>query len=155
MTYEEMREKWKLPVGVGRVGDGWAGLIDEALCALSEAGLPIPEAVSCVKEKLAGLRIYLHTEFVMQEPVMRILHDVEVRSYSVCETCGEHGSIRTGNWLKVLCEIHGYGRESFSRPCIYRNCEHPAVLPGLTCEKHRNATLEEVIAMLGEHDETK
>ena len=90
-----------------------------------------------------------------QEPVMRILHDVEVRSYSVCETCGEHGSIRTGNWLKVLCESHGYGRESFSRPCIYRNCEHPAVLPGLTCEKHRNATLEEVIAMLGEHDETK
>lgn len=90
------------------VGPGWASLIDEAFDKLEELGKPT--IIVQVKEKYAGLRIYISGyELDSEHPVSqfeRFLQDIERRSLQTCEQCGEPGEIRGTNTLYTACDLH-------------------------------------------------
>ncbi len=57
-----------------------------------------------IKEKFGGLRIgcSVHNPFII-----KLIQDVENKSYITCEVCGNIGEIRTDlNWIRTLCTKH-------------------------------------------------
>lgn len=92
-------------------GNGWAGLIDEILTELRTA---CPNArIVQVKEKLGGLRIYLENK--LDEEAKVILRRAELKSFTVCETCGAPGELRrTCGHVGVRCDQHWERRSGTS-----------------------------------------
>ena len=90
------------------VGPGWHGLIDEVFDKLESLGKPT--IIVQVKEKYAGLRIYTGAyESDEEHPVNifeRFLHDIEYRSFCICETCGKPGAVRGRSWYYTSCDEH-------------------------------------------------
>lgn len=84
-------------------GDGWASLIDEVL---SELQTKCPGArIVQVKEKLGGLRVYLENK--LDEDAKEVLHRAEAKSFTLCETCGAPGELRSlRGCLGVRCSHH-------------------------------------------------
>jgi hypothetical protein len=83
------------------VGNGWHGLVDETYDLLE----PHEIEVTQVKEKFGQLRIYtgIMTKEVSDELDPKIW-EIESRSMSVCECCGQPAEQRTkGGWLKSIC----------------------------------------------------
>lgn len=62
--------------------------------------VPYPCAVQ-VKEKFAGLRIYMT---YYNKELENIISEAEKRSYTICERCGADGEVREGGWIKTLCD---------------------------------------------------
>jgi hypothetical protein len=91
-------------------GSGWFDLI-YALSAKIEninRDLDTPCCAAQVKEKFGGLRFYVdHATPEIRE----LITEAEKKSYELCETCGEEGVMRTGPWLRVLCDKHSKGRK--------------------------------------------
>ena len=83
-------------------GDGWYNLIDSACKELMEAGPPTPIAVG-VKEKFGILRFDIEGGTEQHRKIIQHYQDL---SKTVCEVCGEPGTLRTGGWLKTLCDKH-------------------------------------------------
>jgi hypothetical protein len=56
-----------------------------------------------VKEKFGGLRFYFMSgdEFVQGAVAL-----AERMSYTICEECGEPGKLRSGGWMRTLCDRH-------------------------------------------------
>jgi hypothetical protein len=80
------------------VGPGWAKLLDEVYDRLEK----FPDSyISQIKEKWGRLRIYV---FGVDEATLDFIDDIEERSGMVCEKCGKVGKLRTGGWLKTLCD---------------------------------------------------
>jgi hypothetical protein len=74
--------------------DGWTPLIDDVLNAAEKIMATHPHAsfrVDQIKEKLGGLRIYVHQEGLPEE-VSAQLSEISLaacqRSFKVCEICG-------------------------------------------------------------------
>jgi len=102
------------------VGDGWFDIIDD-LCQTIQTYLEIekPEwlnpdneykfEVVQVKEKFGTLRFYptFGDDFIF---AVELLY--EQCSGTICEMCGEPGSIRRGGWIQTLCDEHSEGREA-------------------------------------------
>lgn len=84
-------------------GDGWVGLIDEML---SELQTKCPGArIVQAKEKLGGLRVYLENK--LDEEAKEILRRAEAKSFTLCETCGAPGELRSlKGCLGVCCSHH-------------------------------------------------
>jgi hypothetical protein len=95
-------------------GDGWLQLIDDTLSEViawyeknhpneldDDEGFVILQ----VKEKYAGLRIYIGSSY---RPVFDMLSEAEKKSYTICEICGEPGRERYDGkyWYKTLCDSH-------------------------------------------------
>lgn len=104
-TYRE----WKGPIiESGWVGEGWNELLKNLIDELLQLGWD--KRINSIKEKFGGLRFY-----VQNPPVNG--HDVidryEKLSYRICEKCGSAGVLRTGKWLKTLCDEHADGAEPF------------------------------------------
>jgi hypothetical protein len=93
------------------VGEGWSGLIDAIFNKRDE--LNINTKIVQVKEKWGGLRVYTgafyddaaHNEFD------KFLIEMEKQSFTICETCGNPGKLRSGGWYRTLCDEHANGRE--------------------------------------------
>ena len=93
------------------VGEGWSGLIDAIFNKRDELNLDVK--IVQVKEKWGGLRVYtgafyddaVHTEFD------KFLIEMEKQSFTICETCGKPGKLRSGGWYRTVCDEHANGRE--------------------------------------------
>jgi len=83
------------------VGKGWASLIDEIFDKLDS--MEHPPAVVQVKEKYAGLRVYLD---VYVEEVEQVIIEAEKKSFKICETCGNPGKVRGKRWWYTSCDEH-------------------------------------------------
>ena len=82
---------------------GWLNLIDELSKEITEL---YPYVVYIqVKEKFGLLRVYCST---YPDGLREILHKYEIRSGTICETCGELGERFTSDtgWINTCCEIH-------------------------------------------------
>lgn len=96
-------------------GDGWHGLINE-LCSKLVALHPNIRADQ-VKEKYGTLRFYIGSEGKVPPSIMDRAYDLEdeyeKKSALICENCGNAGIIRSGGWVRTLCDLHaaegGYG----------------------------------------------
>lgn len=90
----------QIPDHVEDVGPGWA----EILIDLHEQLVKIaPDYdVGQVKEKFGGLRVYLDSGW--SESVEALIDAAEFRASATCEACGRPGRMRTGSWLKTLCD---------------------------------------------------
>ena len=89
------------------VNDGWFELIwklCEDLDEMKKHLVIIPEdpfQVLQVKEKFGGLRFYTNgCSGDMFQRILKAEHD----SFSICENCGKAGELRTGGWVKTLCD---------------------------------------------------
>jgi len=91
------------------VGQGWSGLIDEIFDLKESLNLSNVRIVQ-VKEKYAGLRVYIDLYSSDEnDPVYKFekfLHDTELRSFKICETCGKPGAVRGHGWYYTSCDEH-------------------------------------------------
>jgi hypothetical protein len=82
------------------VGPGWAKLLDEVYDRLEK----FPDSyISQIKEKWGRLRIYV---FGVDEATLDFIDDIEERSGTICEVCGEPGELRDGGWIVCRCDKH-------------------------------------------------
>lgn len=88
-------------------GPGWFELIHQLSANLERMILAMPENERAeykafqVKEKWGTLR------FNMCESTKEMDHTIseaEVASEHICQECGEGGELRSGPWIKVLCD---------------------------------------------------
>lgn len=83
-------------------GPGWFDILDQLWKDLSEIeGVVLAQ----VKEKFAGLRVYL--EPLNEEgydKAQRLINEAEGKSFETCETCGEAGERRGGGWIFTSCD---------------------------------------------------
>lgn len=103
--------------------DGWYQILD-SLCGniqsyidwknrSAEAGYkdfkPVPQVVAVqVKEKFGGLRFYYEGG---DEHISGMVRMAESWASVTCETCGAPGTMRTGGWIKTLCDAHEVERQ--------------------------------------------
>lgn len=92
---------------------GWFDIIDKCLSDLLkisyETGLDIQ--VVQIKEKFGGLRVYYDLEDSennedIYKQINTAIDAAEDESYTVCEVCGEQGSLQRKGWWKTLCIMH-------------------------------------------------
>ncbi len=86
--------------------DGWYWLIDN-LCKTIQDYIDQNKKVSQitigqVKEKFGGLRFY--TNGYNDDRIPGMIWFAESLSYSICETCGQPGKLRTGHWYATRCD---------------------------------------------------
>ena len=82
------------------VGPGWGKLLDEVYDRLEK----FPDAyVAEVKEKWGTLRIYVYG---VDEDTLEFIDEIEERSGTICEVCGEPGKLRDGGWIVCRCDKH-------------------------------------------------
>jgi hypothetical protein len=79
-------------------GDGWFQLIYDLSEKLTKLNQGIEAAQ--VKEKFGGLRFYINSG---NDNAYDLINEAEMKSYSVCERCGELGISRWLNWQYTLC----------------------------------------------------
>lgn len=93
------------------VSPGWWPLLAEAHRRLSAVypGYTIGQ----VKEKWGGLRIYVDAgqDVAPWAQISDIVNDLEDRSFTTCELCGQPGVRRGGGWIKTLCDDDAGGAE--------------------------------------------
>ncbi len=105
------------------IGDGWFQVVD-SLCGniqsyidwknrSAEAGYkdfkPVPQVVATqVKEKFGGLRFYYDGG---DEQITGMVRMAESWASHTCETCGKPGQMRTGGWIRTLCDEHEEERQ--------------------------------------------
>src|SRR5258708_5433855 len=107
---EALREKGAV-WGVS-IGDGWMPIGIELDQALTEI---YPDyKLAQIKEKFGTMRYYIHgvpKELGVFEELHRLIREAEIKSSTICESCGAPGVLRGGGWLKTLCDEHAEGRE--------------------------------------------
>ena len=120
LTYEDMAEDYPLVFQNGRprcgidVGQGWETLLRELLQAMEDL-LPSKHdfKVVQVKEKFGGLRFYIFSQTLPEDPLKKIcklIDFTEGLSLVTCEACGARGEPNTKDsrfsWVKTLCARH-------------------------------------------------
>lgn len=82
-------------------GDGWFDLVYE-LCTKLKETVYDDFFVSQVKEKLGGLRFYVHGA---KDEEWDLISEYEEKSYTICEGCGKPGEIKKiGGWFSTACD---------------------------------------------------
>jgi len=70
---------------------------------------PIPQVVAVqVKEKFGGLRFYYDGG---DDHISGMVRMAESWAANTCERCGKLGKIRSGGWIKTLCDEHEAERQ--------------------------------------------
>ena len=89
-------------------GAGWNLIVDELCGKISEYlksqrwQLRKYFRVEQVKEKYGGLRFYVN---VYMDDVENLIREYEMKSFAVCEVCGQPGELRDDrHWLVTLCD---------------------------------------------------
>lgn len=95
----------QIPEHYDMVGPGWKDLLTDLHTNLL---VLVPDyAVTQVKEKFGGLRIYLSYPAGTDTSAPEALVDkAEADSEHVCEQCGKPGTTGGTYWLKTLCPEH-------------------------------------------------
>lgn len=90
-------------------GPGWQSLSVPIIDFVLDNGGTIFQ----IKEKFGALRIYADgfDSEDLQDEVYRRIDAAEVKSLETCEVCGDPGELRSGSWLKTLCDYHHSHRE--------------------------------------------
>jgi hypothetical protein len=83
---------------------GWKRLIDPIIDLANKKGIHITQ----IKEKFGTLRVYTDT---IDRELDQLIVDMEIKSAKVCEVCGDVGKIRSGGWIKTLCDLHDKERK--------------------------------------------
>lgn len=78
-------------------GPGWSSLYEPIVRATEECGASVFQ----IKEKFGALRIYVDGA---PEWLQQIINNTERLSMHVCEECGAEGYLRSGPWLRTLCD---------------------------------------------------
>jgi hypothetical protein len=76
---------------------------DSLKALVDQAREDLPRIVQ-VKEKFGTLRFYTGT--AVSTEMSAYIQFAESMSGKICETCGSPGTVRTGGWLKTLCDNH-------------------------------------------------
>lgn len=98
---------YDLELAKASVGEGWGSLIEEVFQKREDMKRPVN--VIQVKEKWGGLRIY--TDFINEE-FDNFIVEIEKKSYTICEVCGNPGVLREINsWYHTRCNEHADGAE--------------------------------------------
>lgn len=95
-----VQRDYNLQEALDAVGPGWSSLIYEFYMARQFSEYL---KVAQIKEKFAGLRIYVDHG---TDRIWNIINDLEERSFKTCEMCGRPGSRRPTGWIKTLCFRH-------------------------------------------------
>lgn len=97
-------------------GDGWYQILD-SLCGQIQNHLDwinrkeeiVKQVVAVqVKEKFGGLRFYYEGG---DDTIRGMVRMAESWAAVTCEQCGNPGQMRTGGWIRTLCDEHAQGRE--------------------------------------------
>lgn len=92
-------------------GDGWYAVILKLSAILEKEIVAMPSEsvdpdigrpymMQC-KEKFAGLRYYMSSE----TPAMtQAIQEAEDDAANTCEDCGKSGQLRSGGWIRMLCD---------------------------------------------------
>ena len=89
------------------VDDGWMPLIEK--CAEEIVAIDEDIRFFQIKEKFGGLRFYTDNGNKEKwEAIREVISKYERESVTVCEVCGEPGTIGKGSrmWIKTLCDKH-------------------------------------------------
>lgn len=62
--------------------------------------LPKDAHILQIKEKWGGLRFYVDADM----ETLHFIDEMEEKSLTVCERCGEFGKLRRGGWVLTLCD---------------------------------------------------
>lgn len=83
-------------------GKGWASLYEPLMERCAKEGVTIHQ----IKEKFGGLRFYVDRAL---PDLYDAIHAAEMRSFHICEDCGEPGKLRSmKGWLRTMCDTcHG------------------------------------------------
>jgi hypothetical protein len=100
--------------GIPAVGDGWRDLLERA-CARIRTAIRDNDTsfrVTQISEKYGTLRFQWEgsPSPAVASRVEEAVDLAEARSATTCETCGEHGVLRAGNWLTTRCDVHAEER---------------------------------------------
>jgi hypothetical protein len=71
---------------------------------------PMPEDFPVfrqIKEKFGTLNLYMDAD----EDIWDIIGFAELMSAVTCEDCGDAGKIRSGSWIRTLCDKHHEERQ--------------------------------------------
>jgi len=86
--------------------DGWYDIIIELFDALHNHTLDPeddPLQFTTFKEKFGTLSIY---SYGGDETTYELIRHAEKRSDHTCEECGKPGEMRSGSWIRTLCDEH-------------------------------------------------
>ena len=106
-------EKMPFPMFGLEMGEGWKPIAMKVVNAILEYNDNSPEDsiiyIDQVKEKFAGLRIYVTYDNVPQDVVDNIenlIREAEIEASETCEECGskENIGMRINGWYTVMCE---------------------------------------------------
>ena len=98
------------------VGAGWYPIL-EKLCAniqhhidwKEKQGNAVPQVtVAQIKEKFGGLRFYYDGG---DDEISGMVRMAEAWADVACEECGAIGTLRSGGWIKTLCDHHELERQ--------------------------------------------
>jgi hypothetical protein len=64
-------------------------------------GYPWRLRVHQVKEKFGTLRFYVDSA---TDEIFERIHQAETESETICELCGKSGRLRSGGWVRTLCD---------------------------------------------------
>lgn len=86
------------------VDAGWRDLICDLVDALDATG--VPYKIAQMKEKFGALRTYVDADDAhpRSAELYRLIEESEEKSNTICELCGESGSVRGTLCVKVLCD---------------------------------------------------
>ncbi len=87
-------------------GDGWYDLVYSLAADISKYAAKAnldPIAVQ-VKEKLGGLRFYVHRA---DDHIFKLVANAESRSFRICDRCGARGKrVTIRGWIATRCAAH-------------------------------------------------
>ena len=104
MNKQELKQRF----GNIWIGDGWVGIVTELVNKLDANN--ITYSVAQIKEKFGTLRVYLTYKNSDRQLVEKLIAEAETKSATTCEVCGDYGQLRTGPWVKTLCDAHSNGK---------------------------------------------
>jgi len=87
------------------IGKGWIPLLEQLCIQLYRLGWN--KEVLQIKEKCGHLCFYVRLKSQPEksrEAIRDVISYYVQKSMTVCERCGDNASIRTGNWIKTLCD---------------------------------------------------
>jgi hypothetical protein len=94
-------------------GDGWYNLLDTLCKCIQDhldrgrGDIPTAQVVADqVKEKFGELRFYVTGGDHTTEGMIDMAEEM---SRHICEVCGDRGEVRSGSWIRTLCDEHVKG----------------------------------------------
>lgn len=86
-----------------QIKDGWFSLAEEVGELLKDTDITVVQ----MKEKLGSLRIDIeNSDMAISKEMYHKIHEIENKSLSICEICGNAGELQEGSWLRIRCDLH-------------------------------------------------